>query len=304
MMLNSMTTLLDFSSITKDHLEFLFNYAEKTKEEKGAITGLGQSIALLFFEPSTRTRLSFQTAAYRIGLGALVLEANGGNSLEKGETPEDTVLNVAALQPRIIVVRCGNAVDLNALSKVTKIPILNAGWGTRAHPTQALSDMFTLLGRWGSLKDKRLLFVGDAKHSRVVASHLKIFQLLGMHVGFAGPESLLPEEFPGEHFMDLSKALKWCDAVMSLRFQFERHLDSKISQAEHLKEYSAKWGLTCVQAKNLRADCFIMHPGPVNWGIEIEAELSQDPRSLILEQVRNGVWMREALLRIALGEGI
>ena len=300
-----LTALLDLKSLSSSQLQFLFSAAEKVKEERLPISDLGHSIALLFFEPSTRTRLSFQTAAHRIGLGPLVLEANGGNSLEKGETPEDTVLNVAAMGPKIIVVRCGDSVNLAELHQVTKIPMINGGWGMKGHPTQALTDLFTLFCHWGrgGMAQKKLLFTGDAKHSRVVASHLEIFSAAGLEIGYAGPSDLKPAGFSGTYFSSIDEALGWADAVMSLRFQFERY-EKRGGMDEQLmsEAYRKEWSLNSQRLSRLKSKGVIMHPGPVNWGLELSAEVAKDPRCLILDQVRHGVWIREAIIRSMLGE--
>lgn len=298
---SSSTALLDLKKYTPNIVTTLFSLADRAKEERLPLSGSGHVIALLFLEPSTRTRLSFQTAAYRVGLSPLVLEDNGGSSLEKGETPEDTILNVAALGSRLIVIRCGDGVDLKSLSSKTSVPILNAGWGKIGHPTQALTDTYAMYSRWKNLAGKKLLFLGDAKHSRVVASHMEIASVLQLQLGYAGPKNLLPENFVGQHFDRLADGLAWSDAVMSLRFQFERHTETS-QQNLKIEEFKKEWGLSADSLKNLKKDGLIMHPGPVHWGLEIESSIAKDPRCIILDQVRHGVWIREALLRNALGE--
>lgn len=292
-------SLITLKNSSPSEIESFFQSAEKLQQQPGALTGSGRSIALLFFEPSTRTRLSFESAAHRIGCGALVMDVAQGTSLEKGETLEDTILNVAAMKPAALVIRAGDDLDMSLLAQKLSMPIFNAGWGMRGHPTQALLDFLTLRKQWGDLAGKKLLIVGDVKHSRVAASHFELATKLGVEIGLCGPKEFLPQSWLGKSFVRLSEGLQWSDAVMALRFQFERHDKDLVLGRE---QFRAEYGLNSQSLKDLGEKGWILHPGPVNHGVEIETEVFSDARCLIFEQVEQGVYMREALLRRGLGE--
>ena len=295
------SSLLNLKSLSISQIQNIFLMAKKIKDESLPVLDSGKTIALLFFEPSTRTRMSFETAAYRVGLRPILLEGVTGTSLEKGETVKDTILNVAAMAPRFLVIRCNDETDLEQISKQVDFPILNAGWGKIGHPTQALLDAFTMLENFdGNLKGKRLLIVGDSRHSRVVASHLELLPQLGVEVEFAGPEEYLPIGRKSR-IQSLDTDLADFDAVMCLRFQFERHKNTEIFSKENYRE---TWGLNLSRALKMKPSALIMHPGPINQGIELEPEVLNDKRCVVLEQVRNGVCIRESLLRLMLGEAL
>ncbi len=250
-------------------------------------------------------------ASYRLGLQVLTMELSAGSSLSKGETPTDTVLNFAAMKPDVLVVRYGNSRELDTLLPKLDIPVLNAGSGTMAHPTQGLLDAYTLRQEWGSVKGKKVLIFGDVLHSRVARSNFDVLSKLGAEVGVFGPEDMLPSskgealssEFEIRIFSDLDEALPWADACMGLRVQLERHegktldLDSNGGNATYLTRY----GLTTERLKKLRSDAIILHPGPINHGVEFAPEVVKDPRSRVLQQVTNGVTIRAALLASILG---
>lgn len=294
----SISSLLDFQSFTPQKFEDLFSLAESLKEKPRAPRQFGETLALLFFEPSTRTRMSFESAAFRVGLGPLVFDGGHSTSLEKGETVEDSILNIDAMDPKFVVVRCGGEVDLAAISKKMQAPVINAGWGVKGHPSQGLLDCLTMRESFKkNLSGKKLLIVGDVKHSRVASSHFDMAKANGYEIGQCGPQEFLRS---GEKsFSDLKEGLQWADAVMALRFQFERH-DSTVRLSK--EDYRAQYGLSPTSLKALRPDALIMHPGPINHGIELETEVLDDPRSRVLKQVQNGVYMREAILRWMLGE--
>lgn len=290
--------MIDLKSFSHSQVENLFAIAKRLKIAKNFSsipTITGDTIALMFFEPSTRTRLSFETAAHRAGYGALIFEGGGKTSLEKGETIEDSVLNVAAMHPKFVIIRCGDDVDFPGLARKISMPVINAGWGVKGHPTQALLDLFTLNEKWQSLRGKKLVIVGDIRHSRVASSHIEIAKTCGLELAFCGPKDFLPTgDASVKTFDQLSEALEWCDAVMALRVQFERHQNSVAMSKE---DYHAQFGLTAESVKKLKASGWIMHPGPINHGIEMDTEVLKDPRSLVLEQVSSGVYIREALIR-------
>jgi aspartate carbamoyltransferase catalytic subunit len=253
--------------------------------------------ALLFFENSTRTRLSFEAACYRLGLGPILIDAQSGSSLNKGETQEDTVLNVAALDPKVIIVRCGDQLNLEQMSQEVKMPIINAGWGAKGHPTQALLDLYTIW-KEKNLSGTKFLIVGDILHSRVASSHFEIFNKLGVEIAGCGPEGFRPmTTHPHLQWFDsLQAGLEWSDVVMTLRVQSERH-----STSFDMRDYHASYGINKERLRHLKADALLMHPGPVNWGVELASEVAKDPRARILQQVNNGVFVRTALLKLILG---
>jgi aspartate carbamoyltransferase catalytic subunit len=297
-----LSSLLDLKTFTKNDIEELFSFALELKQKPRPIRQKGESVILGFFEASTRTRLSFETAAVRAGLGALVFDGGLKTSLEKGETVEDSLYNMAAMDPQVLVVRCADTVDLPKLAPKLKVPVLNAGWGVQGHPTQALLDQLTLKAKWKSLEDKKLLIVGDLKHSRVAASHLELVEKTGLQLAQVGPENFqLPGSAKIRSFGSLPEALQWADAAMALRFQFERH---EATIAFSKEDYRARFGLNRESLKNFKQDGFIMHPGPINHGIEMETEVLTDSRAIVLEQVRHGVYLREAVLRMTLGESL
>jgi aspartate carbamoyltransferase catalytic subunit len=296
-----LSSLLDLKSLSSKQIEELFSFATDLKEKPRPIRQKGESVMLAFFEASTRTRLSFETACIRAGLGPLIFDGGLKTSLEKGETVEDSLYNMAAMDPKILVVRCSDAVQLNQLAPKLKIPVLNAGWGMHGHPTQALLDQLTLKSKWKNLENKKLLIIGDLKHSRVAASHLELCEKTGIQLAQCGPEEFFLPSSKIKSFSNLSEALGWADAVMALRFQFERH-DGSVHFSK--EDYRARYGLNQQSLKNLKADGWIMHPGPINHGTEMETEVLSDPRSIVLEQVRHGVFLREAVLRMTLGESL
>lgn len=296
-MSNAISSLMNLVSFTPEKFEKLFSLSEALRGTPPAVDFPGRTAALLFFEPSTRTRMSFESACFRCGLGPLVFDGGPMTSLEKGETVEDSILNVVAMDPTVVVVRCGDSVPLDQIAKKIPMPLINAGWGKVGHPTQALLDVATLKRKWGQLSGKKLLIVGDIKHSRVAQSHFELLPLLGVKVGICGPEQFLQSHAGVEVFRDLTAALKWADAVMALRVQLERHSDSHQLSPE---SYRGFYGLTAKSLQNLKREAWILHPGPVNHGVEIDTEIFQDPRSLIFEQVRSGVYVREAVIRMSL----
>ncbi len=292
-------SLIDLQNVSTDFLAHLFSLSEKLSQQKNSDRQLveqrrGMTVALTFFESSTRTRMSFETACIREGVWPLLLDSKGGTSLDKGETHEDTLLNILAMGPQLLVVRCGDDFDLGRFAQTCSTPILNAGWGRRGHPTQALLDAATWLGHRPDLSGAKLLVVGDIRHSRVVASHLELSRQLGYEIAFCGHEEFLPESTQQKVFSKLEDGLQWADAVMALRFQMERH------QNRHFENDFRRFSLTVENLKMLKSDALIFHPGPINHGIELTAEVLKDPRAVVLEQVRRGVWIRQALVRMIL----
>ncbi len=290
--------LLDLKDLKQEKILSLFHLAKSLKQEKtSSLQGRGSAI-LLFLEPSTRTRVSFEVACQREGYHSVVIQGKAATSLEKEESLEDTFLNLGAMDPAVLIVRAGDDYSLTEFSTPFKVPVINAGWGIKGHPTQALLDAFTLFEKWGTLAGKKLFMVGDIAHSRVAQSHFELAPHLGYEIRIFASASLLPKNLKVSQFTKAEDGLEWCDAVMALRTQKERH-GAQIS----MEGFNADWGLHSKNIKALRKDALIMHPGPVNWGVELSPEIKSDSRSIILEQVRCGVYVRQALLRMC-REGI
>lgn len=257
----------------------------------------GRTVVNLFFEPSTRTKLAFEVAANKLSADTVTMTA-AASSLTKGETLRDTAQNIQALQADIIIMRHSASGAPNYLSKLVDIPVVNAGDGSHAHPTQALLDCYTLMEKWGSLDGKKVTILGDILFSRVARSNIFCLQKLGAEVTIAGPSTLVPEGFASmgaKVCHNLKEALQDADAVMLLRIQHERQSSTHFPS---IGEYTSSFGLNMQRAKWLKPDAIIMHPGPINRGVEIDSELADSDRSVILEQVTNGVVVRMAILHL------
>lgn len=208
--------LLDFEQISESKILSLFSLADQIKNKKLAPRNRGEVLALMFFEASTRTRLSFETAAIRAGIGSFYFDSGATSSLEKGETVEDAILNVAAMKPDVLVIRAPATLPLKTICQKINLPVLCAGWGSFSHPTQALLDVFTLRNHWAGrgqkVNGKKLLIVGDLKHSRVASSHIQLAKILGYEIGQCGPQDFLSEDQSLKSFADLAEGLKWANA--------------------------------------------------------------------------------------------
>lgn len=298
---NIFRSVIDLKSATSTEIYSLFDSAMKLKSDFSARKDIPQKgiAALLFFEPSTRTRFSFEAACARSGVYPLVLSGANGTSLEKDETLEDTVLNIEAMKPLFFVIRAPDSLDLRQMAQNIHTPIINAGWGKQGHPTQALLDILTVYENFKAVEGKKILFVGDVKHSRVVSSHLELAKILGYQIGYACPANFLPESIDREvmYFSELKEGLQWADAVVALRVQKERHQSGQKFPAFSVEEYRKQFSINNATLEYLKADGLLMHPGPINYGIELEKEVLQDSRSKILKLVENGAFVREALIR-------
>ena len=298
-------SLLDTRSLSENEILNLFSHADRLAVQSNNFSNRGPQrvVSLLFFEPSTRTRMSFQTAAYRLGHQVSTMELFGGSSLAKGETFGDTVLNIVAMQPDALVIRYGKSEELDQLLPTLQLPVISGGCGTSAHPTQALLDAYTIQKERKSVKGQRVLIVGDVRHSRVARSNFDVLAKLGAEIAVCGPEELLPNagEVPGvKIFTDLDEAVGWADVYMGLRIQLERHNMDDI-RTDALGEYHRQFGLSADRLQKLSKDAIIMHPGPINHGVEFSAEVLKDPRARVMKQVTNGVLIRAALLSKVLG---
>lgn len=253
------------------------------------------TIANLFFENSTRTKISFELAQKRLGADVINFSSSS-SSVKKGESLIDTVNNILAMKVDMIVLRHPNPGSSILLSKHTESCIINAGDGAHEHPTQALLDSFSIFEKIGDLKGKNILIVGDILHSRVALSNIYLLNLLGANVKISCPLSLVPKDIEKLNVSvepDIQKALRWCDAVNVLRVQRER---MKKSYFPDNREYSMLFGLDENKISSIKKDILILHPGPINRGVEITSDLVESNNSIILEQVENGVAIRMAIM--------
>ena len=258
------------------------------------------TVVNLFFESSTRTRFSFELAERRLSADILNFSADS-SSVSKGETLLDTVNNLIAMKVDMIVLRHPDPGAAIYLSNHIQANIINAGDGTHEHPTQALLDSFTLMRLWGSLQDKKIAIVGDIRHSRVALSDIFAFTKLGAQVQVCGPKTLIPpfmESLGVSVSYSLDNTLAWCDAVIMLRIQSERQ---EMAYYPSLREYTLQYSLTRQRLEKQHKIIPILHPGPINRGVEITSELADSPQALILEQVENGVAVRMAVLYLLAG---
>jgi aspartate carbamoyltransferase catalytic subunit len=295
--LNHFTDVTDCSRV---QLEGLLDLAYSISQDIRAFenTRTGRMLVNLFYEPSTRTRVSFESAAKRLGMHVINISATG-SSVEKGETLEDTFYTIQAMGPDCIVVRHpeeGNAARLATLAE-PGIHVINAGDGTAAHPSQALLDALTLKQAFGDFGAIRLVMAGDIRHSRVARSAIKMLRMLGIgEIRLAGPAEFMPGDGTvagAQVFNDLDSAIRGANAIMMLRIQKERITGLHIPDAD---EYHREWGLTADRLQLANEGCVVLHPGPMNRGVEISSEVADSPQSLIRRQVRNGLHTRMALL--------
>jgi aspartate carbamoyltransferase catalytic subunit len=261
----------------------------------------GKVVASLFYEDSTRTRLSFETAAKRLSCDVMTFSVSQ-SSVKKGESLLDTVQTIEAMGIDAIVIRHPAAGAPHRVAGWTDASVINAGDGRHAHPTQALLDVLTLR-RHRPVEGARVAIVGDVRHSRVARSNVKALQLLGADVTLVAPPTLLPESLEGwpvhvDH--ELDHVISEVDVVMLLRMQFERQREALFPT---VREYTARYGLTEARAERLKPDALIMHPGPMNRGVEVAASVADGAASLVTEQVANGVAVRMAVLYTLLGTG-
>jgi aspartate carbamoyltransferase catalytic subunit len=298
--------LLDVDELSRAELEAVLDLGVELRGRRAAgelpdSLG-GMAVGLAFYEPSTRTRVSFELAARELGATVTDLSV-AGSSVAKGESLIDTLRTLERTGVRLVVLRHpASGAPYLAARSLERAAILNAGDGTHAHPTQALLDALTLREALGSLEGARVVIVGDAAHSRVARSDLHALVRLGASVVLSGPPAWVNPfaGWPGVSVVtDLDTALSGADAVMALRVQRERASDSGVPS---IAEYVARWGLTAERLERAGPSAWLMHPGPANDGVEIAAELSTDPRSLIGRQVENGVPIRMAVLSLLAAE--
>lgn len=296
----SVDHLLGIKSLNENDISLIFKTASHFKEVinrpiKKVPTLRDITIANLFFENSTRTKISFELAEKRLGAD-IINFSSSSSSVKKGESLIDTVNNILAMKVDMIVLRHPNPGSSLLLSQNTNSCIINAGDGAHEHPTQALLDSFSLYENLKDLKGKNILIVGDIIHSRVALSNIYALNLLGANVKLSCPLSLLPKDIENLNVTietDVVKALKWCDAVNVLRVQRERMLKSYFPDN---REYSMLFGLDVNKLNKIKKDILILHPGPINRGVEITSDVVESNNSLILDQVENGVAIRMAII--------
>ena len=292
--------LLGIKDITRDDIELIFETADNFKEVinrpiKKVPSLRDVTIANIFFENSTRTRLSFELAEKRLSADVVNFSAST-SSVKKGETLLDTVNNILAMKVDMVVMRHASAGAAHFLSKHITANIVNAGDGTHEHPTQALLDAFSIREKFGNISGKKIAIIGDILHSRVALSNIFALQKLGAKVMVCGPPTLLPKfigQLGVQVELDVRKALQWCDVANVLRIQLERQ---QIKYFPSLREYSIYYGITRKMLDDLMKPIVIMHPGPINRGVELSSDAADSKHSIILEQVENGVAIRMAVL--------
>ncbi len=296
----SVQHLLGIKYITKNDIELIFSQADQFKEVinrpiKKVPSLRDITVANIFFENSTRTRLSFELAEKRLSADVVNFAASS-SSVSKGETLIDTVNNILAMKVDIVVMRHPKPGATLFLSKHVKAQIVNAGDGAHEHPTQGLLDAFSIREKLGDLKGVKVAIVGDILHSRVAISNIYCLQKMGAEVMVCGPTTLIPKYISAlnvkvEH--NMLKALQWCDVANMLRIQLERQ---EIQYFPSLREYVMMYGLNKQILDSLKKEIIIMHPGPINRGVEITSDVADSKHSVILQQVENGVAIRMAVL--------
>lgn len=297
--------LLGIQNLTASEILTILDTAESlfeisTREVKKVPTLRGKTIINLFFEPSTRTRSSFELAAKR--LSADIVNFNQlSSSVAKGESLKDTVLNLEAMNPDAMIIRHSAAGTPYFISTFCRFPVINAGDGAHEHPTQALLDAFTIRQEKKTFEGLKVVIVGDILHSRVARSNIFCLNKLGAKITLSGPPPLLPPEFKKfgvDIDFDLDRAVEGADVIMMLRIQLERQQKNYFPS---LREYRNLYSLTRKRFRKAKRKAIIMHPGPINRGVEISAEMADSAKSVILKQVENGIAVRMAVLYLLLG---
>jgi len=297
--------IISLDDLSVQDIDYILRVAESFKEIserpiKKVPTLRGKTVINLFFEPSTRTRLSFEVAAKRLSADTFNI-APSSSSTTKGETLVDTACNLAAMKPDIIIIRHPRSGSPRLLARHINASVLNAGDGTNEHPSQALLDLMTVREKKGRIEGLKVAIVGDITHSRVAHSNIIGFSKMGATVAVSGPATLLPtgiEQMGAVVCSSVEEAVADADVVMALRIQKERQRDPLIPS---LREYANFFGITTRTLAGAKPDAMIMHPGPINRGVEMDPAIADGPRSVILEQVTNGVAVRMALLYLIMG---
>jgi aspartate carbamoyltransferase catalytic subunit len=297
--------LLGIADLSSDEIYRVLDTAEAMREIgerpiKKVPTLRGKTVVNLFYEPSTRTRTSFEIAEKRLSADTLNV-AVAASSVLKGETLADTALNIEAMAPDMIVLRHASSGACHLLARICRSKIINAGDGMHEHPTQALLDAFTIRSHKGRLAGLKVAIVGDLAHSRVLRSNVLLLKTMGANVWACGPPTLIPpglERLGARPTTSVDEAVEDADVVMLLRIQHERMQGHFIPS---VREYFALFGMTPDRVRRAREDVIVMHPGPMNRGVEIDSDVADGPYSVILEQVSNGVAVRMAVLYLLSG---
>jgi aspartate carbamoyltransferase catalytic subunit len=297
--------LLQLEGISQEEILFILETADSFKEVLSrpipkVPTLRGQTVVNLFFESSTRTRISFELAEKRLSADAVNFSSSTSSVL-KGETLRDTVRNLEAMHIDMVVVRHGAAGAPQFLTSCIDASIINAGDGQHEHPTQGLLDLMTLWQKFGSLSNLKVAVVGDITHSRVARSNIYGLQAMGAEVALCGPSTLMPvevEQWQVPIFTRIEEAIEWADVLNILRIQLERQ---QLGLFPSIREYHNLFGVTRERLNAAKKDITLMHPGPINRGVEIESELADSEYSVILNQVTNGVAVRMAVLYLLSG---
>ncbi len=297
--------ILDMESLSVEEIATILDTADSLKEILGrpikkVPTLRGKTVVLFFHEPSTRTRISFDMAAKRLSADSISISAST-SSMVKGETLIDTAKNIEAMKPDILVIRHAAAGAPHLLADRLSASVINAGDGMHAHPTQALLDMMTVREKKGSFSNLKIAIVGDIARSRVARSDVTGFTRMGAHVRLAGPPTMIPmgiETLGAEVAPDMDAAVKDADVIIMLRIQKERQ-QNYLFPSE--REYARRFGLSAARLARAKPDVLVMHPGPVNRGVELPPEIADGSRSVILDQVTNGVAVRMSLLYLLAG---
>ncbi|OMP75893.1 MULTISPECIES: aspartate carbamoyltransferase catalytic subunit [Chitinophaga] len=303
----SVNHLLGIRGLKRQDIELIFQTADQFKEVlqrpiKKVPTLRDTTIVNLFFENSTRTRISFELAEKRLGADVVNFSASG-SSVSKGETLIDTVNNILSMKVDMVVMRHSASGAPHFLSKHIDVPIVNAGDGINEHPTQALLDAFSIREKLGTVTGKKIAICGDIMHSRVALSNIYCLKQLGAEVTVVGPPTLIPkhmQEALGVNVSyDIRETLEWCDVANVLRIQLERQNTPLFSS---LREYSLAYGVNRQLLDSLKKEIVIMHPGPINRGVELSSDVADSGHSIILNQVENGVAVRMAVLYLLAGK--
>ena len=296
----SVNHLLGIKYLNRNDIQLIFNTADNFKKIinqpiKKVPSLRDITIANLFFENSTRTKLSFEIAEKRLSADVINF-SSGASSVKKGETLLDTVNNILAMKVDMVVMRHPNPGASVFLSQNINANIINAGDGTHEHPTQALLDSYSIREKYGNVESKKVVIVGDILHSRVALSNIYCLKMLGAQVAVCGPLTLMPKylnELGIKYFSNIKEALNWCDIANVLRIQLERQ---DVNLFPSLREYSHIYGIDLDLLNSLSNEITIMHPGPINRGVELSSDVADSDHSLILDQVENGVAIRMAVL--------
>ena len=296
----SVKHLLGIKDLAKEDIQTIFSTADNFKQVlqrpiKKVPSLRDTTVANIFFENSTRTRISFELAEKRLSADTVNFSA-AGSSVSKGETLIDTVNNILSMKVDMVVMRHSASGAPHFLSQHIDASIINAGDGTNEHPTQALLDAFSMREQLGDLKGKKIAIIGDILHSRVALSNIYCLQKLGAEVLVAGPPTLIPKHIEAlgvAYTYDVKKALAWCEVANVLRIQLERQNKPLFSS---LREYALYYGINKDMLDSIQRDILIMHPGPINRGVELSSDAADSKQSIILNQVENGVAIRMAVI--------